>query len=339
MNRRVHYDVNGRRVDYRLLTDLRIRQRQLYRPARVSRTRTMADVRRVQKPVADTVRAESRAPRKSRAASSKRRDGAVARQLVRSARILYALENTKVVYAKRSEQQENTSRRVKRRKIVTWQFFSRSMAIALTVLALYAVADTLILNQKVKKERSDTVAAAQSDDSNKRQAAEGKDEKDVSDDVIARYKVAPELPRIIHINAIGIKARVLQMGVNADGSMQAPINVFDTGWYTGSVRPGQKGASIIVGHVSGPTRHGIFEKLSQLKNGDSITIENGAGKLFNYQVVASETVKLENVDMNKFMRPANGVDEGLNLMTCAGKWINSGSTMDHRLMVYAKRMP
>lgn len=37
------------------------------------------------------------------------------------------------------------------------------------------------------------------------------------------------------------------------------------------------------------------------------------------------------------MRPANGVDEGLNLMTCAGKWINSGSTMDHRLMVYAKR--
>ena len=337
MNRRVQYDVNGRRMDYRRLTGLRIRQRQLYRPARVSRTRTMADVRRVQKPVADTVRAESRAPRKSRAASSKRRDGAVARQLVRSARILYALENMKVVYAKRPEQQENTSRRVKRRKIITWQFISRSIAIALTVLALYTVADTLILNQKVKKERSDTVAAAQSDDSNKRQAAEGKDEKDVSDDVIARYKVAPELPRIIHINAIGVKARVLQMGVNADGSMQAPINVFDTGWYTGSVRPGQKGASIIVGHVSGPTRHGIFEKLSQLKNGDSITIENGAGKLFNYQVVASETVKLENVDMNKFMRPANGVDEGLNLMTCAGKWINSGSTMDHRLMVYAKR--
>ena len=64
--------------------------------------------------------------------------------------------------------------------------------------------------------------------------------------------------------------------------MQAPINVFDAGWYTGSVRPGQKGASIIVGHVSGPTRHGIFEKLSQLKNGDSITIGNGAGNVFNF---------------------------------------------------------
>ena len=148
MNRRVQYDVNGRRMDYRRLTGLRIRQRQLYRPARVSRTRTMTDVRRMRKPVADIMRAESRAPRKSRAASSKRRDGAVARQLVRSARILYALENMKVVYAKRPEQQENTSRRVKRRKIITWQFVSRSIAIALTVPALYAVADTLILNQK-----------------------------------------------------------------------------------------------------------------------------------------------------------------------------------------------
>ncbi|MFC2317374.1 MAG: hypothetical protein ACFNNB_02445, partial [Candidatus Saccharimonas sp.] len=114
----------------------------------------------------------------------------IAQRLMRSAKILYMLENVEVARPKRDKRQSGALHKVKK-KIVTWQFFSRSIAIALTVLALYTVADTLILNQKVKKERSDTVAAAQSDDSNKRQAAEGKDEKDVSDDAIARYKVAP----------------------------------------------------------------------------------------------------------------------------------------------------
>lgn len=336
MGKRVRYDFNDRRMGCRLNSP-RVHCQASCQSACIPRVRMASDVRNA---AVRSRKSVLRSPmlQKSRKAqaANQRRNSVIARRLTRSAKILYMLENIEVARPKRGKRQSGALRKVKK-KIVTWQFFSRSMAIALTVFALYAVADTLILNQKVKKERSDTVAAAQSDDSNKRQAAEGKDEKDVSDDVIARYKVAPELPRIIHINAIGVKARVLQMGVNADGSMQAPINVFDTGWYTGSVRPGQKGASIIVGHVSGPTRHGIFEKLSQLKNGDSITIENGAGNVFNYQVVASETVKLENVDMNKFMRPANGVDEGLNLMTCAGKWIDSGSTMDHRLMVYAKR--
>lgn len=336
MGKRVRYDFNDRRMGCRL-SSTRVQCQASCQSACIPRVRMVSDVRNA---AVRSRKSVLRSPmlQKSRKAqaANQRRNSVIARRLTRSAKILYMLENIEVARPKRGKRQSGALRKVKK-KIVTWQFFSRSMAIALTVFALYAVADTLILNQKIEKERSDTVAAAQSDDSNKRQAAEGKDEKDVSDDVIARYKVAPELPRIIHINAIGVKARVLQMGVNADGSMQAPINVFDTGWYTGSVRPGQKGASIIVGHVSGPTRHGIFEKLSQLKNGDSITIENGAGKSFNYQVVASETVKLENVDMDKFMHPANGVDEGLNLMTCAGKWINNGSTMDHRLMVYAKR--
>ena len=68
-----------------------------------------------------------------------------------------------------------------------------------------------------------------------------------------------------------------------------------------------------------------------------VTVENGAGKVFSYQVESTETVKLDQVDMDKFMRPVSGTEEGLNLMTCSG-WINGGETMDHRLMVYAKRM-
>ena len=160
----------------------------------------------------------------------------------------------------------------------------------------------------------------------------------MSDDAIAKYKVAADLPRVIAIEKLGVKARVLQMNVNSDGSMQSPINIFDAGWYTGSVKPGQPGASIIVGHASGTTLGGVFNKLETLNAGDTISVERGDGKILRYQVVKKQTVKLSDVDMNSFIRPADGVSEGLNLMTCAGEWIKNSQTRDRRVMVFTKRI-
>ena len=126
------------------------------------------------------------------------------------------------------------------------------------------------------------------------------------------------------------------MGVNKDGSMQSPINAYDAGWYTGSVRPGQLGAAAIVGHASGPTREGLFAYLDKLKAGDIVEIERGDGTKLTYSVVKTETVALKNVDMNKFLRPVDGEAEGLNLMTCAGSWVESSKTRDQRVIVYTK---
>ena len=67
----------------------------------------------------------------------------------------------------------------------------------------------------------------------------------------------------------------MPMPVNGDGSMQAPINIYDAGWYTGGVRPGDKGAAVIDAHASGPTRQGLFAYLDTLKQGDNIIVEKG----------------------------------------------------------------
>ena len=117
-----------------------------------------------------------------------------------------------------------------------------------------------------------------------------------------------------------------------------PVNIFDTGWYTGSVKPGQPGASIIIGHASGMTLGGIFNKLESLNVGDTVSVERGNGQMLRYQVVKKQIIKLSDVDMNSFMRPADGVSEGLNLMTCAGEWIKNSQTRDHRAMIFTKRI-
>lgn len=332
MRERVQQGAIGRQAAYSRSNNLRAQNRSVRRIADVAKVKTLPSTT---PPAKAAPPVQNKQPAPASPQKITRRDKKLTiKCLTRSAKILYALENASTPKTAPKKQRKQSKFKPK----VSKQFLLRLAAGLLVIFAVYAVIDTLILNHNIRKEKDDTAAAISSDDPNSRRAAEGKDEKTISPDAISKYKVAAELPRVISIEKIGVKARVLQMGVNDDGSMQAPINVFDTGWYTGSVRPGQKGASVIVGHVSGPTKNGIFEKLHTLKKGDMVAVENGAGKVFSYQVESTETVKLDQVDMDKFMRPVSGAEEGLNLMTCSGRWINGGETMDHRLMVYTKRM-
>jgi LPXTG-site transpeptidase (sortase) family protein len=127
------------------------------------------------------------------------------------------------------------------------------------------------------------------------------------------------------------------MSVNADGSMQAPINIYDAGWYTGGVRPGDKGAAVIDAHASGPTRMGLFGRLDTLSNGDKITIEKGDGTILNYEVVETKKVPRDNLDMRELLTPKVG-EEGLNLITCTGTWQQQGETYSDRALVFTKRI-
>ena len=97
------------------------------------------------------------------------------------------------------------------------------IAIILLTISIYSFVDSWLLNSRIKNAVNGAPVTARSDDSNDRRSSEGKDETKVSDDVIAKYKVAADLPRVITIEKLGVKARVLQMSVNSDGSMQSPV--------------------------------------------------------------------------------------------------------------------
>lgn len=148
------------------------------------------------------------------------------------------------------------------------------------------------------------------------------------------YAVAPSLPRFINIPSIMISGRVRRVTLNNNNTLEAPRNIYDAGWYDGSAKPGEDGAVFIDGHVSGPTQHGIFYYLHKLKIGETVTIERGDGKKLNYKVVAAELFDADKVDMAKALKPYDGAKEGLNLMTCGGKFIPAKQEYDKRLVVY-----
>lgn len=150
------------------------------------------------------------------------------------------------------------------------------------------------------------------------------------------YSVKSDYPRAIYINKIGLAGKILPMGQNSDGSLQAPVDDKDAGWYEKSQKPGEPGAMLVVGHASETgTNLGLFGNVINLIVGDIITIERGDGAMFNYKIIKTEIVPLEKVDMSKTLVPYDGYEQSLNLISCTGKWYPDGSTLDHRLIVYS----
>ena len=180
------------------------------------------------------------------------------------------------------------------------------------------------------------IIATTSDDGE--ETDEGVETTPVVKDDLSSYKVAADQPRILSIDSLGLEARVRPLGLNNDNSIKAPKNIYDAGWYTGSAKPGQQGAMFIDGHASGSTRQGLFAYLDTLKIGDTVSVEKGDGETLNYEVVKVSTIPLTAIDMGSILAPYAGVDNGLNLMTCTGRWVKDSATLDHRVVVYTKQV-
>jgi sortase (surface protein transpeptidase) len=154
----------------------------------------------------------------------------------------------------------------------------------------------------------------------------------------SQYTVAPDLPRYLKIPKLGVYARVLQVGVTKTGALGTPNNVYDTAWYTGSAKPGQPGATLIDGHVSSWTAHGVFYGIKTLVVGDMIQIIRGDGAVLNYQVVKTQVYGANNVDMQAAVTPITAGKSGLNLITCTGQVKPGTSEFNERVVVFAQQV-
>lgn len=154
----------------------------------------------------------------------------------------------------------------------------------------------------------------------------------------ANYKVTPERPRVISIDKIKVNARVVRLGIKANNQLAAPSNIFDAGWYDESSKPGDGGAVVIDGHVSGPTKRGVFYDLKKLIAGDQIKVERGDGKVFIYKVVKTASYAADKVDMAAVLVPVTKGKPGLNLITCSGEIDASRNHYKDRTVVFTEQV-
>lgn len=142
------------------------------------------------------------------------------------------------------------------------------------------------------------------------------------------------LPRYLRISKLNINAHVEQVGVTAGNAMGVPSDMWNAGWYVGSAKPGQGGAAFMDGH-STASRNGLFGKLDTLAAGDKLEVQRNDGVVIKYTVAKVSVVNRHKVDMAAMLQPYNMYKNGLNILSCAGQWIESEKTLENRVLVYA----
>jgi LPXTG-site transpeptidase (sortase) family protein len=144
----------------------------------------------------------------------------------------------------------------------------------------------------------------------------------------------PLIPVRLQIPSIGVNAKVEQVGKKDDGSMGTPTTFNDVGWYAPGSAPGQAGNAVIDGHVNNAlTTAGVFQHLSQIVLGDTITVLNASGTKMDFVVTNVEEVAADTAPAASIF--ATTGPSQLVLITCDGAWVQSAKSFDKRLVVFA----
>jgi hypothetical protein len=138
-------------------------------------------------------------------------------------------------------------------------------------------------------------------------------------------------PTTISIPAIGVHARIVAVGLQADGAMQVP-DPDQVGWYRLGPRPGEGGPAVLIGHVS-YRRPAVFYHLQELRPGDEILIGQRGGVTTRFLVGRLEqhpkTALPTNRIWTKAKRPL------LRLITCGGSLDRNTGHYRDNVIVYA----
>ena len=142
---------------------------------------------------------------------------------------------------------------------------------------------------------------------------------------LSALKPTPK-PVWLTVPAIGVKAPIINLGLNRNGTLQVPSTTTVAGWYTGSPRPGQTGAAVIAGHVDSQAGPAVFFRLRLLQAGQLVYVRRADGSLAVFRVTAVQ-IYLKTQFPTKFVYGPLP-DAQLRLITCGGTF---DSTTGHYL--------
>ena len=147
--------------------------------------------------------------------------------------------------------------------------------------------------------------------------------------------LARSVPLSIRIPAIEVDAPVMEVGKNADGSVQVPpLDVHNlTGWYRYGPAPGQRGPAVILGHVDSLTGISVFYYLKDLHKGDRVYVTLADGKVAAFAVDGVQKVTKDAFPTASIYGQAR--NPSLRLITCGGPFDRSTGHYLDNIIVYA----
>ncbi|MEW2504761.1 MULTISPECIES: class F sortase [unclassified Amycolatopsis] len=142
-------------------------------------------------------------------------------------------------------------------------------------------------------------------------------------------------PTSVSIPKIGAQSSLVSVAVNLEGKISVPSvkTPMQAAWYRLSPVPGEVGPAIVLGHVDGDKKPGIFYKLKDLVPGDEVDIDRSDGKKLKFTVD-----HLTQVPKDQFPQDAvygNSTKPELRLITCGGVFDHAEHSYEDNIVVYA----
>lgn len=141
-------------------------------------------------------------------------------------------------------------------------------------------------------------------------------------------------PMAVSIPRIGVRSRLVKLGLDDHGEMQTPADPAVAGWFTGGPTPGALGPAVIAGHVTWNGAREVFYRLGSLRPGDEVTVTRQDGKtaIFTVSRVAR---------FSKERFPSRAVygqidHAGLRLITCGGTYDAARHKYADNVIVFAR---
>ncbi|MFD8720780.1 class F sortase [Streptomyces sp. NPDC059629] len=139
----------------------------------------------------------------------------------------------------------------------------------------------------------------------------------------------------IRIPAIRVDAPVMGVGLDTGGWIAAPPpddpNL--AGWFTGGVSPGEKGTSVVVGHVDNSKGPAVFYGLGSLKKGSQIEVDRKDGRTAVFEIYGIEVFAKAGFPGDR-VYGSKGTPE-LRVITCGGGFSKQNG-YDGNVVVFAR---
>ncbi|MGC4879948.1 class F sortase [Micromonospora sp. DT43] len=163
-------------------------------------------------------------------------------------------------------------------------------------------------------------------------------------DAPTRSRPAPDLaplpraaPVRVRIPAIGVRAEIVAVGVDAAGVLEVPPLDKPTvaGWYRHGVSPGETGNAVLVGHVDSPAGPAVFFDLGRLRAGQEIQVTRADARVTTFTVDGVHAYRKDAFPSGLVYGPADAA--GLRLITCGGPFDDATGNYVDNIVVFASR--
>ncbi len=143
----------------------------------------------------------------------------------------------------------------------------------------------------------------------------------------------PGRPVSIAIPAIGVSARIVGLGVDRAGRLEAPADPAQVGWWAAGPRPGAPGAAVLAGHLDDRDGPAVFARLRTLRRGSRIVVADRLGHRHVFAVQRVASYPKADFPTSRVYRTVRG--PALRLITCGGKFDRAGGHYENNVVVYA----